>query len=535
MVYYKLVFAAAFLPACLILYQLIPKKYRWVTLLLASVSFYSTFSIPRILFPVSGAVIAYGIGLWLEHFAKKQDNELSLIQGERDEVRSKKAEVRKKYTAKSRAVLILGIVLLVLIILFIKYTDFAIENVNAIFRGIGVERQFSPRNFILPLGISFYTLQAIGYLADVYWKKIPAQKNPLRLLLFLMFFPTIIEGPIAAYSQMSKSLYEGSPLDPDNIIAGYLRLGWGAMKKLVIADRLYPVVCWLYYKPNDAHGVQVIAAAVLFTVMEYMDFSGSIDMALGCGRMFGIILPENFKQPFLAKNASEFWRRWHISLGVWFKTYIFYPVSMSTAARKWAKFSKGKVPVHFSKTVASAMALFPVWLCIGLWHGPKWSYIFYGMFYFVVILWEFATEPLSDAILTRLKLNKEGKLVTVFRVLRTWIVIFLGELFFEANTVTDGFKLLGSMFRGFDLSILWNGSILEWGMDKADWVIVLITLIVIGIVNMIREKGTDITGVLLAKPLAIRWAAGLALILVILIFGQYGPGFLEVNLIYAGF
>ncbi|MCR5336953.1 MAG: MBOAT family protein, partial [Lachnospiraceae bacterium] len=370
---------------------------------------------------------------------------------------------------------------------------------------------------------------------DVYWKKIPAQKNPLKLLLFLLFFPTIIEGPIAAYADVGGSIYAGNDLDAQQVMKGFLRIGWGVMKKLVIADRLFPAVTVLYEIQRDPHGAEVVAAAVLFTVMEYLDFSGCIDMALGYAAVFGIRLPENFKRPFLAKNASEFWRRWHISLGVWFKTYIFYPMSMSPLAKKWGKFAKGKCTPHLTKMVASAMALLPVWLCNGLWHGPKWTYIFYGIFYFVVIMAELILEPAGDKLLGFLHLEKDNRIVTVFRVLRTWFVIFLGELFFRANSLKDAFVMLSNVPRDFHIRMLWDGEALHWGLDKADWLIVGVGFLCVIIVNILREKGRDILQELVSGPIVLRWVLASALIFVIVMFGLYGPGYTEVDMIYAGF
>jgi len=357
----------------------------------------------------------------------------------------------------------------------------------------------------------------------------------LKMLLFLTFFPTIVEGPIAAYTDIHEDLFRGEAIDPENLIQGYIRIFWGAMKKLVIADRLYPAVNLLFDSSSSIRGFEVVAAAVLFTVMEYMDFSGSIDMVLGCSKIFGIGLPENFRQPFFARNASEFWRRWHISLGVWFKTYIFYPVSIGSLAKKWGKFAKGRFSKHPTKMVVSAMALLPVWLCNGLWHGPKWTYIFYGVFYFVVILTELIFEPLGDKLLEKLKLTRKSAGVEITRILRTWIVIFAGELFFRANTLKDGFMMFGNIFKSFNPSILWNGTALSWGLDFADWAVVFIMLIVVIIISVIKERGIDITKELLAKPLLLRWGLTLGLIMVLLIFGLYGPGFEEVDMIYAGF
>ena len=188
------------------------------------------------------------------------------------------------------------------------------------------------------------------------------------MLLFLSFFPTLMEGPIAPYVEIKDALYAGESIVPENIIRGYIRLFWGILKKLVIADRLFPAVNALFDTGTERKGLEIVAATVLFTVMEYMDFSGCMDMVLGFGTVFGVTLPENFRQPFFARNASEFWRRWHISLGVWFKTYIFYPVSMSGLVKKWNKFAKDRCGKHLTRVVASSFALLPVWISNGLWH-----------------------------------------------------------------------------------------------------------------------------------------------------------------------
>ena len=546
MAYYKLAFGAIFLPGTILLYQIFPKKIRWFILLLVSLAYYYTYSsigVKIFLYPIAATAVTFLIGHFLEKLDKRKTEKVKAVTTEdadgnprsKDEIRKEKSDIRDSYTKKSRIVLTIGILSLVGMLLYLKYSNFFIENVNHIFEAAGSEKRFALKNLLLPLGISFYSMQAIGYMVDVYWKKVPAEKNPLKMLLFLTFFPTIVEGPIAAYTDIHEDLFRGEAIDPENLIQGYIRIFWGAMKKLVIADRLYPAVNLLFDSSSSIRGFEVVAAAVLFTVMEYMDFSGSIDMVLGCGRIFGIGLPENFRQPFFARNASEFWRRWHISLGVWFKTYIFYPVSIGSLAKKWGKFAKGRFSKHPTKMVVSAMALLPVWLCNGLWHGPKWTYIFYGVFYFVVILTELIFEPLGDKLLEKLKLTRKSAGVEITRILRTWIVIFAGELFFRANTLKDGFMMFGNIFKSFNPSILWNGTALGWGLDFADWAVVFIMLIVVIIISVIKERGIDITKELLAKPLLLRWGLTLGLIMVLLIFGLYGPGFEEVDMIYAGF
>ena len=538
MLYYMLVFGMIFLPVLIIGYQIFPKRFRWVCLLLASIGFYFTFSVTLFIFLIVAASISFGVGLWLEKMNLDKKGALKQLKEKKTDASSAKeakAALKAKYQKRTRLILTLGIVLALSSLLYLKYYNFFAENINALFNASKDAPILPIRSIALPLGISFFTMQAISYMVDIYWGKYSAQKNPFKLLLYLCFFPTIVEGPIALYGDMKDQLYVGNAIDPDNIIRGYTRLFWGIMKKLVIADRLSPAVSYLFNPDNKTSGASVIAAAVIFTVMEYMDFSGCMDMVIGIAEIFGIKLPENFRQPFLARNASEFWRRWHISLGVWFKTYIFYPVSMSGLSKKWGKFAKDRVSKHLTRVVASAIALLPVWLCNGLWHGPKWTYIFYGVFYFVVILLELLLEPVGDGILKLLHTSKENKLVNCVRIFKTWIIIFAGELFFQSDSLAEGFRMFIDTFKGFKLSILWNGDALNWGLDKYDWLVVLAMLIVVIIINLIREKGTDITSALLRKPMLLRWGLVLALLMVITIFGCYGPGFEEVDLIYAGF
>ena len=208
---------------------------------------------------------------------------------------------------------------------------------------------------------------------------------------------------------------------------------------------------------------------------------------------------------------------------------------MSSLAKKWGKFSRKRVNKHIAMVVASAMALLPVWLCNGLWHGPKWTYIFYGIFYFVVITLELLLEPVGDKMLALLHTTRENKVVNVIRILKTWIIIFLGELFFQAASLREGFRMVKDIASGFALKKLWAGSYPGWGLDKYDWLLVLVMLIAVIIINILREKGVNVADALLRKNILVRWALLFSLVMIIIIFGCYGPGFEEVDLIYAGF
>lgn len=532
MYYFSLIFAVLFLPAALIVYQLLPQKYRYIALLVFNVIFFSYTGMRRFIYPLLAGGITFFAGLLLEYlFAKQKER----VKAEEDKENKKK--IKKSYLIKTRTVMIVSIAALVLLILHVKYTDFFIENINSIAQKMGNDHRIPLKEFVLPLGISFYTLQSIGYIVDVYWRKITAEKNFLKVLTYITFFPTIMEGPIVSFLEVKEDLFSGKGIVFDNVYSGYIRLLYGCMKKLVIADRLNPAVKYLFTEIGETNGTEVACAAVLFTVMEYMDFSGSIDMVIGVAKMFGIKLPENFKQPFFAKNATEFWRRWHITLGVWLKTYIFYPVSMSGLVRKFSKFAKEKkLNNHFKNMVVSAISLLPVWLINGLWHGPSWTYISYGIYYFIVIMLELIFEPLGDLILEKLKTTRENPVVTVIRVLKNWIVIFLGEIVFRVSNMFGAVV----MYRKFFTEpgrVFSNGAFLNWGINGVDYVIALIFLLVVLAVDIWKEKnkGELLSDRIMLCPAYLRVAAVLFLAVSILILGLYGPGFLEVDLIYANF
>ena len=253
---------------------------------------------------------------------------------------------------------------------------------------MGGHYAFTIRRVLLPIGISFYTLQAISYMADVYWEKIKPEENILKLALFLGFFPQIMEGPISMYSQTSDDLWAGESLKMNNLAQGGIRLVWGLFKKMIIADRLFMLVTALFDHYEKYSGALIIVAAIAYTTQLYMEFSGCMDIIIGSGKMFGVTLPENFNQPFASKNAAEFWRRWHMTLGVWFKTYVFYPVSVSGVVKKWNKFSKKHFSKYITKLGVSAYAYFQYgYLTV---YGMVQNGITYSMEYIILqyCLWE---------------------------------------------------------------------------------------------------------------------------------------------------
>lgn len=528
MTYQSMVYGFAFLPLCLIIYQLTPQRWRSRVLLGFSYVFFWSLSGNLIIYLLGTTVFVHCIGIWLEWLKSEQKAELSCAQ------REEKKRIKGIYQRKSRRVLLFGVVLLVGILAYLKYYNFFVDNVTGIF-GSMLPFTLEEKKILMPIGISFYTLQAIGYMADVYWGKIRAEEKLEKTALFLAFFPQIMEGPICRWQDTSETLFSGRPLEIDNITDGYIRIFWGLFKKKVVADRLAIGVNAIFDNYTSYSGAMIAFAAVAYTVQLYMEFSGCMDIIIGSGQLFGIKLPENFRQPFCAQSAAEFWRRWHISLGTWFKTYIFYPVSMSGPVKKWNQYGRK----HFGKYVTmlgtSAMALFPVWLCNGLWHGARWSYIFYGMYYFVLILTGIAVEPARDRILAAFHIAPGAKGLKYMRIAKTWVIIFVGELFFRADGLRAGLHMFSSMFRDFAVSDLWNGRLLDLGMSRADFAAIAAGCIAVAVIGSVKERNIEVRKSLAQKPVVIRWGIYYALILAVIVIAAYGDGYQAVDMIYAGF
>lgn len=246
-------------------------------------------------------------------------------------------------------------------------------------------------------------------------------------------------------------------------------------------------------------------------------------------------LPENFRQPFFAKNISEFWMRWHITLGAWFKDYIFYPVSLSKKMKKFTIKARKILGNYFGPIMVGSVALFAVWSLNGLWHGAGWNYIFFGMYHFVLIVLGSFLEPGVRKLCHKLHINRDNLLYRFMQFSKLFILVVIGELFFRANTLKEGFRLFGNIINNFTLNSFFNNEFLKLGLDRADYVIIIITLIIIFVIGLLKEKGVNIRESIASKNIVIRWVIYFSLIMFIIIFGAYGPGYAPVDPIYANF
>lgn len=527
--YFSLAYLAIFLPVAILVYSIIPQKWRRYFLLLASYGFFWLISGELLAYLILSTLSIHYFGIWLDRIQSKRDEQLKATEKE-----NRKA-LKKSFIKKQRAVVFLAIILHIGILLVIKYGAFFTTNVNTLLSLLHLPIALEIPKFIMPIGISFFTLQAVSYIFDVYRGVIKADDNIFCLALFMGFFPQIVEGPICRYSQTAKQLWNVEKIKFSNLKLGSQRILFGLMKKLLIADRLNPLIKAVFQNYAEFEGGLIAIAAICYTIQLYMDFSGTMDAVIGTAQIFGVEMPENFKRPFFSRTISEFWKRWHITLGTWFKDYIFYPVTMSKPMKSLTSKARKKLGNHFGPLIAGSIALFCVWFCNGLWHGAAWNYIFFGMYHFVLILCGNMIEPGARWLNNKLHINNENFFYRVFQMLRTTVLVIIGELFFRAHGLDAGLSMFKKMITNFSFTTLGADLFKKLCIDVYDIAIVGVTLIVILAVSIMNEKGIVVRESLAKRNVVIRWAVLYALIMFIVIFGAYGKGYVPVDPIYANF
>lgn len=530
--YISISFLAIFLPASILLYTIVPKKARPFVLLAAGLAFFWFMSEWLILFVLFSIVSIYLLALLLDKLKSKRDEALTTAA-----TKEQRKQIKKQSEKKQLATVIAGIVLNIGILAVLKYSPFFFTNINLVLRFAHIDAAVEVPQFMAPIGISFYTLQAVSYVHDVYKGKIKADKNFVRVALFMSFFPVIMEGPICRYSDTAKSLYEGERLHYRNLTFGAQRIAYGVLKKIVIADRLNIIVTTIFkdYEAFDYDGGLIALGAMLYTLELYMEFSGTIDVVIGSGEMFGIKVPENFRQPFFSKSITEFWQRWHITLGTWFRDYVFYPVTMSKPMKKLTKNARKKLGRHYGPMPASIIAFFCVWLCNGLWHGAGWQFIFFGMYHFVLISLGSLILPLSTTLFEKWHIDRNKLPYKIFAIVRTTLLVCIGEMIFNSRGIKDSFAMLKIMFTKFHLKSIFDGSVLSMGLDPYDIIILCVAVLLVFVIGLLKERGKSPREMVAAKPIFVRWPIYMALVVFVVVFGAYGAGYIPIDPIYANF
>lgn len=524
MSYFKPLLLAAIALVALI-YQLSSRKLRPYILLLASYLFIYMASKQLIIYILLATFAIHYFGLWLEMIEKDKKDAIKEVD------RSLRKPIKARYQRRKKAVLTLGVLLLLSVLYTFKYVPFF----SSIYNDFAYLFKLHPlkiHRLIAPIGISYYTLQCIAYLADVYLGKRQAEKSLPHLALFVAYFPQIMEGPIVRASDTLDQLFKGDPITFHSLTFGLQRIFYGLFKKYVIADRLNIPVTLVFTNYTHYHGGTLFLGMFGYTMMLYLEFSGTMDVVLGISEVFQIHLPENFRQPFFAKNVSDFWTRWHITLGTFFRDYIYYPLSLSKPLKTLTKKARKPLGNHYGPLVSGAIALFCVWFCNGLWHGAGWTYLFYGLYHFTFILGESLIEPPVRWLSKKLHINRQAKPYRIFQSCKLCIFIFIGEMFFRCTTVSQGFAMLSRTIHDFTFSL---SEVLTLGIDNRDLSVLILALAFVFVMSLLKEKGINVRESLAAQPLPIRWSLYYALVMAVVIFGAYGTGYIPVAAIYADF
>ena len=375
-----------FLTCSLVIYYLVPGRFQWMVLLVSSTWYYLNGGSLRTVIYVLVTIVTTFLGAYfmdriqggVDERLKGKKADGTVVKPTREEKKQYKAEGQKR----KRRILILVLLINFGILLVLKYGNFFAVNMNGLLSGLGARQRLPELRFLLPLGLSFYTFQTMGYLIDVYRGKYAAEKNIFRMALFTTYFPSILQGPINRYDDLSGQLFEPHKFDDMRFREGILRMLWGFFKKMIIAERAVIIVNEIFdgFVQHRYQGFTLVFGILLYGVQLYADFAGGMDIIFGASEMFGIRLRENFRQPYMARSISEFWQRWHMSLGNWMKDYVFYPIALSRPFAKMQKTLKKKVNPYFGKVFPSFLASFMVFILVGIWHGANWKFVFYGIY-----------------------------------------------------------------------------------------------------------------------------------------------------------
>ncbi len=523
---------ALYVTATLLLFYIVPRRFQWIVLLVASYVFYGYNNAADLVYIIVTTVSAYFCAYFLEQLTISQNEYLKANKESisKEDKKAYKAGVKKK----QKAVLTAGLLINFGILAFLKYANLPIAYINFYrIKWFGSTEMIPFIRVLLPLGISFYTFQTMGYLIDMYYGRYEREKNLFRFALFVSFFPQILQGPISRFGQLAPQLFSEKRFEFDRIKSGFYRIIWGLFKKLVIADRLAAYVSAVMGGKEGYRGLYILLAVFFYSMQIYGDFSGGIDVALGVAEMFGISLAENFERPFFSKSISEYWQRWHITLGTWFKDYIFYPLSLNKGIIKLGKNVREKGLEGFGKRIPIYVPMFFVWLLTGMWHGSQNRYVIWGLLNFVFIVLGTEFEGLSQKIVNGLHLSEKSVYMKAYRAFKTfWLMSFL-RLFDINENATEAFKAFKYIFDGwksFDMNVVYE----NLSLPKEDFIVAICAILILFVFELIQRRGS-VRKRIWTLPTVVQWAVLSVLIVAVSVFGYYGPGYDAASFIYGAF
>jgi D-alanyl-lipoteichoic acid acyltransferase DltB (MBOAT superfamily) len=461
-----------FFPVVVALYYAIRQNWRWLFLLIASYCFYMFWKAEYVVLIMASTLVVYYTGLMMGRLMAKSE--------------------RRKY-------LIVSIIINIGILAAFKYANFFGDSINFLFQDFNIAYRFPELKLLLPVGISFYTFQSMGYSIDVYRGVTKPEQHIGKFALFVCFFPQLLSGPIERSRQLLPQIHEKKKFSQEMLVSGLKLMAWGFFKKLVIADRLGIFVSSVYDDPTSQNSVQIIAATILFAFQLYCDFSGYTDIARGSARILGYDLMVNFNRPLIARSMSEFWQRWHISLTTWFRDYIYFslPNKINNRIVQWRVY----------------LNLVITFVLIGFWHGAKWTFVFFGLLQGMFIFLEAVTQKHRDKLHELLKLGNIPRLENAGNILITFALLCFSILFFRANSLADSFLLIGKSFHLTNAA----GSLADILTNK-EVAFAIVQIIFLLVIEQIHAKNNLIRW-LSRQSIYFRWSVYLAFIFYILIFG----------------
>ena len=481
MIFNSLIFIITF-PIIILLYYSMPENVKNAFLFLISLGFYSCFRFSYVFLLLAVIGITYVSALAME--------------GKEDSYKKR--------------ILTIDVIAAVGLLFAFKYTNMLLESLNFLAGRLGIGFTDRHLDLILPVGISFYTFVALGYLIDVYRGRIKAERNFVDLGTFVAFFPPLLSGPIERAENLLTQVKSKKIFSQDRILNGVCRMLWGYFQKVVIADRIAVIVSAIYDNDEKYTGIYVLMATVLYAFQIYCDFAGYSNLAIGASGILGFELRNNFNVPYKAVNISDFWDRWHISLSTWLRDYVYISLGGNR---------KGKLKKYRNLLIT--------FLVSGIWHGANWTFVVWGAlhgFYSIV----------HSMIAERWKM-KEGKIVTGLKMLVTFLMVDFAWLFFRANSLGHAFRLIGKMATDLNVFSLLNREMaISMGMEIIDILVLLLALFILSVVDFSKHR-INYCEKIVKAPIVIRWVVFYVAIFLILIFGYYGPGFEAGQFIYAQF
>lgn len=464
-----------FLAVSVLLYYGVNQKFRQPVLLAASIYFISMLSPNLVLFTIAFIVLNYFFGRALEK------------------------QIDTKWRLK---IFWLAIYANIGILAFYKYINFLFENINSLLNLFSANSNLPYLSLIVPVGISYYTFQALGYIIRINRRAEKAERNFVNFANYLAFFPKFLAGPVERSNHFFPQVNARIEFNQENISAGLRLFLWGMFKKVVIGNNLGAPVGLVYGHMDNYSGLPLVLIFFLQAIHLYCDFSGYTDMALGVARIFGIKLVDNFNRPFFARNVGEFWRRWHISLSSWCNDFIFSPFIV-----KYRRLGNR----------AAIAGIFVSFFVIGIWHGANWTFIMVGILQGIAISYEFASKKKRLEIASKLP---SGLVVFVSRAL-TYLFFSFTLVFFNSHSISDAFYFISHLFSNFHLSLSGNKLI----YDSAGFFIAFAAFVVLFVIEIYQERGVDVAGYFLKMPRAVRWVGYYLLIVSVFYYSGAGDTF----------